>query len=151
MKSYEKDGQRILVSADVDLDSDKMFEGIEQNKESEITETNFSKSNCLIAMKLINGDVIKGTLEQFKCYTKAEQFEASYRNFIFWVGYDDFSFLIKTSHDARSGIEIDGCVFEFLKGVEVPVINRLHRLQSLEVLECNGPLFKISLLFRAIG
>ena len=150
MKSYEKDGQRILVSADVDLDSDKMFESVEQKKEKQIKEQEFTNSNCLIRIKLQGEKEICGTLEQYACYKGVDGWQraVTYRTLIFWVGHDDFSFLIKLFGEVYCADlpKVIGCSFEFLKGIDIPVTTKDHRLDKIEVLECNGPLFKISLL-----
>lgn len=161
MKKFEnKDGSYIL-SKDVEIDTDDL---IVENDEIDIKSLNeqikkliekqeddfVTKSTCLIHIYFTETQKTSGTLEYFKKSQKELIIPALskkrglyvIREIILWVGYD----ALITYLDKSTNGPIKKLSLEHIAGHEYTFLeDKLFVYNSFEIMEINGPLFKIKI------
>lgn len=153
MKQFENKNGNFMVSKDVEIDTDDLIE----TEKKPTTQNNnnddddfVSKSTCLIHLYFSEEKKISGTLESYKKHCKSallrgwgaapQSWEA--REIMLWVGYDMLVYYIKESDKER----FKKITIEHIAGHEQKIIeDDRFQFGDFEIIEINGPLFKIKL------
>lgn len=179
MKQFENKNGTFMVSGGVEVDTDDLVEPHESEQDKTLRqlkeaakklaelrteEDKFpSKSTCLIHIyKYHFGDggglKISGTLEGYKKYYKkttvpsyaSSEYIFEIREIIFWVGYD--ALLSITSNASIAAENIEKITLEHIAGHEDKFLEKIRfNRYGFEIMEINGPLFKIKLELASVA
>lgn len=148
MKKFQNKNGNFLVSENIEIDTDDLLE-----KEEKINKTNtekndfISKSECLVHIYYDEKNKFSGTLENYKFSRKlvdtlhSGRQIYSYREIIMLVGYDS----LKSYLNNCNKYNIKKINIEHIAGHEQQLVAATEKFNynQFEIMEINGPLFKI--------